>query len=93
MSVHACVWVSFELQVLRTTLTNKVSVLDLFGIKNLSLNTGFGRLRRRGDENSSAFSRLQKNSAPHTNPNPLHNLGHVSLSLYSLDLRSRMRSR
>ena len=93
MSVHACVWVSFELQVLRTTLTNKVSVLDLFGIKNLSLNTGFGRLRRRGGENSSAFSRLCE-SAPSRNPNPPHTgHPHVSLSLYSLDLRSRMRSR
>ena len=28
--------------------TDKVSVLDLFGLKSLSLNTGFGRLRRRG---------------------------------------------
>ena len=67
MSVHACgMWVSIELQVLRTTLTNKVSVLDLFGLKNLSLNTGFGRLRRRGGE-----ARIPKKFRPYkSQPEP-----------------------
>ena len=63
MSVHACGCRSwFELQVLRTTLTNKVSVLDLFGIKNLSLSTlGSGG-------SAGAAARTHQHSAGRANP-------------------------